>query len=55
MGNDLTVARAVEAGEYEKNIYLPMIYACLFESINLIRRTIRTLREKAIEDLQVVL
>ncbi|HHU21515.1 MAG TPA: hypothetical protein GXZ51_03615 [Acholeplasma sp.] len=53
MGNDLTVARAVEAGEGIHNIYLPMIYACLFEEINLIRRAIRILREKAIVDLEI--
>lgn len=51
MGNDVTIARSVEAGELEKNIYLPMIYACLFESLNLLRRAMRTLREKTIEDL----
>lgn len=51
MGNDLTIARAVEAGELESNIYLPIIYGCLFESINLLRRTIRIFREKTIEGL----
>ena len=53
MGNDLTIARAVEAGEGVHNIYLPMIYACLFEEINLIRRAIRILREKALVDLEI--
>jgi len=54
MGNDLTISRAVESGELESNIYQPIIYACLFEIINMIRRTIRTFREKVIEDLQIV-
>lgn len=49
MGNDLTISRAVEDGKMDKNNYQPIIYACLFESINLIRRTIRTLREELIE------
>lgn len=49
MGNDLTVARAVEEGELEINIFKPMIFACIFESANLIRRTMRTLREKVVE------
>lgn len=54
MGNDITIARSVEAGEYEKNIYLPMIFACLFEIINLSRRTIRTLRERVIEGIGII-
>lgn len=49
MGNDLTVSRAIEDGKMDRNNYQPIIYACLFESINLIRRTIRTLREELIE------
>ncbi|HBP26113.1 MAG TPA: aspartate ammonia-lyase [Acholeplasmatales bacterium] len=53
MGNDLTVTRAIEAGELEENFFLPVIYACLFESLNLIRRAIRTLREKTIEPLTI--
>lgn len=53
MGNDLTIARSVEAGELEKNIFLPIIFACLFESINILRRTIRILREHVIEHLDI--
>ncbi|MDD3170842.1 MAG: lyase family protein [Bacilli bacterium] len=49
MGNDLTISRAVEEGELEINVFKPMIFACLFESTNLIRRTIRTVREKVVE------
>lgn len=52
-GNDLTISRAVGAGELEFNINLPIILACLFENLNFIRRAIRTLREKAIEGLEV--
>jgi aspartate ammonia-lyase len=54
MGNDLTISRAVEAGEQEENIYLPIIYACIFEMCNLIRRSMRTLREQVIADLILV-
>ncbi|MDD2258686.1 MAG: lyase family protein [Bacilli bacterium] len=54
MGNDITIARSVEAGVYEKNIYLPMIFACLFEMINLSRRTIRTLREKVVDGIIIL-
>jgi aspartate ammonia-lyase len=53
MGNDLTVSRAVEEGELGINVFKPMIFACLFESANLIRRTIRTVREKVIEPMQI--
>ena len=52
-GNDLTISRAVSAGELEYNVNLPIILACLFENLNFIRRAIRTLREKAIEEMVV--
>jgi aspartate ammonia-lyase len=54
MGNDMTVARAIEAGEEEENSFLPIIYACMFEMCNMIRRTMRTLREHVIEDLIIL-
>jgi aspartate ammonia-lyase len=54
MGNDLTISRAVEAGEQEENIFLPIIYACIFEMCNLIRRTLRTLREQVVADMILV-
>lgn len=53
IGNDITISRCVEDGELEKNIFKPMIFACLFESANLVRRTIRTIREKVVEALEV--
>ena len=53
MGNDLTVSRAVEEGNLGINDFKPMIFACLFESTNLIRRTIRTVREKVVEPMQI--
>ncbi len=52
-GNDMTIARCVEADDVGSNIYKPMIFACLFESSNLVRRTIRTIREKVIENLEI--
>lgn len=52
MGNDLTIQRSVESGELDKNIYIPIIFACLFEMINLTRRVIRVYRERAIETLK---
>lgn len=52
-GNDLTISRATQAGEMEFNVNIPIILACLFENLNFIRRCIRTLREKCLEDLVV--
>lgn len=52
MGNDLTIIRAIEDGKMGGNQYQPIVYACLFESINLIRRTVRTVREELFEKVQ---
>ena len=49
VGNDLTISRSVESGILEENPYLPIMCGTLFESLNLIRRTIRTVREIVIE------
>ena len=46
VGNDLTISRSVESGILEANPYMPIICASLFESLNLIRRTIRTVRRR---------
>lgn len=54
MGNDLTIARSVEAGKLERNAYLPIIFACYFESCNMVRRVMRVLRENVIENMQVL-
>lgn len=53
IGNDITISRCVEDGELETNVLKPMIFACLFESSNLVRRTIRMIREKVIEIIEV--
>ena len=52
-GNDLTISRSVAGGDMEFNTNMPIIFACLFENLNFIRRAIRTLREKCLEGLQV--
>jgi aspartate ammonia-lyase len=54
MGNDLTISRTIESGELEENAYLPIIYACIFEMLNMVRRMMRTLREQLIENLVIV-
>lgn len=53
VGNDLTISRSVESGILEANPYMPIICASLFESLNLIRRTIRTVREIVIEPMVI--
>lgn len=53
VGNDSTVSRAVEEGELDDNFYLPIIYASLHESINLVRRTIRICKEKIFETMVI--
>ena len=52
-GNDLTIARSAESGELELNNTLPIVLACLFESLNFVRRTIATLRSKVVEKIEV--
>lgn len=53
VGNDMTVSRSVEEGELDDNAYLPIIYASLQESVNLVRRTIRTIKEKVFEQMKI--
>ena len=53
-GNDLTISRSVAAGDMEFNTNMPIIFACLFENLNFIRRAIRTLRERCLEGLEVI-
>ena len=49
VGNDMTISRSVEEGTLDDNPYMSIIYASLYESINLVRRAIRTIKEKAFE------
>ena len=53
VGNDLTVSRTIEAGVMNENPYIPIILASLFESINLVRRTIRTIKERVFEIMEI--
>ena len=48
-GNDLTVSRTIESGVLNDNPFIPIVLATLYESINLVRRTIRTIKEKVFE------
>ncbi len=51
IGLDATITHAIELTQLETNENLPIILYSLFESINTLRRVIRTFREKAIEDI----
>lgn len=51
MGLDVTVTKAVEAGQLELNVFEPVILMSLFEEITTLRRAVRTLRGSAIEGL----
>lgn len=53
IGNDITISRCVEDSKLNDNCLKTMIFACLFESANLVRRTLRTLREQFIEIIEV--
>lgn len=49
IGNDVTVAMAVEAGQLELNAFEPIIFYKLFESLNTLREAIKTLRTNCID------
>ena len=53
MGNDLTVNMAVEAGQLELNAFEPIIGHCMFESINILKNGMSTLRTKCIDGITV--
>ncbi|WP_353484311.1 aspartate ammonia-lyase [Haliscomenobacter sp.] len=53
MGNDLTVNIAVEGGQLELNAFEPIIGHCLFESINILKNGMVTLRNKCIDGITV--
>ena len=49
MGLDVTISKAVEAGQLELNVFEPVILYALFEELNCMRRAIRTFRELCVE------
>jgi aspartate ammonia-lyase len=53
MGLDVTISNAIEAGDLELNPFIPIILASIFEAIDYLRRSARTLREKSIEQMTV--
>lgn len=53
MGLDVTVTKAIEAGQLELNVFEPLILMSLFEEITTLRRAARTSNNLAITDLKV--
>lgn len=49
IGNDLTVTMAAEAGQLELNVMEPVIVACLFESVDMLKNALDTLRLRCVD------
>ncbi|MBN1352228.1 aspartate ammonia-lyase, partial [candidate division KSB1 bacterium] len=52
IGNDLTVTLAAEAGQLELNVMEPVIAQSIFESIEMLRRGITTLKFRCIDGIE---
>lgn len=48
-GNDVTISMAVEAGQLELNAFEPVLFYCLFESLQVLARAADTFRERCID------
>ncbi|MFW6299026.1 MAG: aspartate ammonia-lyase [Bacillota bacterium] len=53
IGNDVSITKAVEAGQLELNVFEPIIFVNLFSSLDILRRGVSTYRTKAIEGITV--
>ena len=52
IGNDVTIAKAAEAGQLELNVFEPVLFKNLFESIEILSNACHTLRVNAIDGIQ---
>lgn len=52
IGNDVTIAMAVEAGQLELNAFEPVIFYKLFESLKTLKHAIKTLRINCIDGIE---
>ncbi|MBQ6173806.1 MAG: aspartate ammonia-lyase [Clostridia bacterium] len=48
-GNDVTISMAVEAGQLELNAFEPVIFYCLFQSLEVLTHAADTFRERCVE------
>ena len=48
-GNDVTISMAVEAGQLELNAFEPVVFYCLFESLEVLTHAADTFRERCVE------
>jgi aspartate ammonia-lyase len=53
IGNDLTVTLAAEAGQLQLNVFEPVIVESLFESIEMLKNGMMTLKQKCIDGITV--
>ena len=49
IGNDLTVTIAAEAGQLQLNVFEPVIVESLFESIEMLKNGMMTLKQKCVD------
>ena len=52
IGNDVTIAKAAEAGQLELNVFEPVLFKNLFESIEIMANACHTLRLNAIDGIK---
>lgn len=51
IGNDLTVTLAAEGGQLQLNVFEPVIVESLFESIEMLKNGMMTLKQKCVDDI----
>ena len=52
-GNDVTISMAVEAGQLELNAFEPVIFFCLFQSLEVLTHAADTFRQRCVEGIFV--
>ena len=52
-GNDVTISMAVEAGQLELNAFEPIIFFCLFQSLEVLTHAVDTFRQRCVEGIFV--
>lgn len=52
VGNDLSVALAVQAGQFELNVMLPVMAKCVLESVDMLKNILPVFAENMIDGLQ---